>query len=129
MIVANGVFVEVFGRTLKMIQDSVKLYAEASFDCVGILLCLRVNTQHQLIMQKRRIPALDQFLNSITLLLWPRFQSIIDMHVESVRKHTSGGFFSSVDVQPHFIVKRFAELSLTILTLNEGYNDQMLDTR
>jgi hypothetical protein len=114
-------------------QDTIKNYAESSYDALGILLCLRINTQHQLIMQKRRIPSLDSFLNAITLQLWPRFQSILDLHIESVRKISSGSssisLFSSPEIHPHFITRRYGEFAASILILNDGYNDQLLETR
>lgn len=85
----------------------MKNYAENSYDAVGILLCIRVNLQHQLIMQKRRIPCLDYFLNAINLLLWPRFQAIMDLHINSVRKAVASGasnfFTNSVDIHPHYV--------------------------
>lgn len=97
-------------------------------------MCLRINTQHQLIMQKRRIPSLDTFLNAITLQLWPRFQSILDLHIESVRKAAGAGsstisLFSTPEIHPHFITRRYGEFAASILQLNQGYNDHLLETR
>lgn len=129
--VAGEVFSEIFGKTLRSYQEAIKNYIDNSFDAVGMLLCIRVNTQHQLIMQKRRIPCLDQFLNALTLLFWPRFQMIVDLHVQSIKKaaQSAGGLFSgSIDIHPHYITRRYAEFSASILALNEGYNDHLLDT-
>ena len=129
--VATDAFNEVFGKTLKMILESVKAYAESSFDAVGVLLCIRINQQHQLIMQKRRIPCLDAFLNAVGLLLWPRFTSIMDMHINSVKKAVASGasnFFSgTVDIHPHYVTRRYAEFASSILLLNEGYHDHLLE--
>ena len=41
---------------------------------MGLLLMIRVNYHHQLLMAKRRIPCLDDYLDRINLLLWPRFK-------------------------------------------------------
>ena len=72
---------------------------DSSFDAVGVLLCIRINTQHQLIMQRRRVAVLDNFLTSINLMLWPRFQTIIDMHVGSIKKHGT----PAPDIHTHFV--------------------------
>lgn len=47
---------------------------QETFDLVGLLLMIRVNYHHQLLMAKRRIPCLDDYLDRINLLLWPRFK-------------------------------------------------------
>jgi hypothetical protein len=44
------------------------------FDMVGLLLMVRINYQHRLLMNKRRIPALDGYLDRLNLTLWPRFK-------------------------------------------------------
>ena len=36
---------------------------------------IRINYHHQLIMNKRRIPCLDGYLDRINLTLWPRFKA------------------------------------------------------
>ena len=50
------------------------LRAQEMYDLVGLLLMIRINYHHQLIMNKRRIPCLDDYLDRINLLLWPRFK-------------------------------------------------------
>ena len=52
-------------KTLKLVQDSVKASVEQSYDAIGLLLSIRINMQHILIMQKRKIPCLDLFFNSL----------------------------------------------------------------
>ncbi len=47
---------------------------QETFDLVGLLLMIRINSHHQLIMNKRRIPCLDDYLDRTNLLLWPRFK-------------------------------------------------------
>ncbi len=41
---------------------------------VGLLLMVRINYQHRLLMNKRRIPALDGYLDRLNLQLWPRLK-------------------------------------------------------
>ena len=41
---------------------------------LAVLLMVRINYHHRMIMSKRRIPALDGYMDRINLLLWPRFK-------------------------------------------------------
>lgn len=45
------------------------------YDMVGLLLMVRINYQHRLLMNKRRVPALDGYLDRLNLTLWPRFKA------------------------------------------------------
>ena len=101
---ATSAFNEVFDGTLKLIsvsicsflcysvgfcphlppkiQQTTKQYTEQSYDCLGILLCIRINNQNIRIMQKRRIPVLEAFMMQLNMVLWPRFQGVVDLHVD-----------------------------------------------
>ncbi|KXS13007.1 Vps52-domain-containing protein [Gonapodya prolifera JEL478] len=125
--VAGSIFTEIFEPTLKLVLSLVKQYSESTYDAVGLLLCIRLNQQAQLIMQKRRIPGLESFTNAITMLLWPRFQSLIDMHCESLRKASAAKLIGPTkDFTPHFVTRRYSEFAASILTLNQGYDDALL---
>ncbi|KAI9350471.1 Sac2 family-domain-containing protein, partial [Zopfochytrium polystomum] len=119
----SSVFYEIFDPTLKYVQAFFKQYIDTSVDAVGVLICIRLNAQHLRAMQKRRIPCLDNFMNFINISLWPRFQGIIDMHIDSLRKAQLGKIR---DAHPHFIMRRYAEFAVSILTLNEGFEDALL---
>jgi hypothetical protein len=73
-----------------------------SFDAIGTLLCIRVNTEHQLIMQKRRIPILDPYLNGLNLLLWPRFKQLLDRHQKSVQA-LDPKKMGRIEPHPHYV--------------------------
>ncbi|KAH9248799.1 hypothetical protein BASA81_013545 [Batrachochytrium salamandrivorans] len=120
------VFSEVFDQTLKMVQAAIKSQIDNTYDAVGILICIRLNNQNIRIMQKRRIPCLETFLNVLNIIFWPRFQAIIDMHIDSLRKAAAGRMLATKDVHPHYIMRRYAEFSAAILTLNQGYDDAIL---
>jgi len=124
--IADVVFSEIFDTTIKMLQANTRQLVESNFDAVGILLCIRVNAHNLMTMQKRRIPCFDSYLNGLNLMLWPRFQAIIDLHIDSLRKASLPKILVSKDTHPHYITRRYAEFSASILTLNNGYNDALL---
>ena len=39
-----------------------------------MLLMIRINHDHRRIMAKRRVPCLDDYLDRVYMLLWPRFK-------------------------------------------------------
>lgn len=47
---------------------------QEQWDVVGVLLMIRLNAEHRRLMSKRRVPCLDDYLDRVNLLLWPRFK-------------------------------------------------------
>ncbi|KAF9334237.1 Vacuolar protein sorting-associated protein 52 [Podila minutissima] len=78
----QAVFTHIFEPTLKLGLE----YADSSYDAIGILLCLRINHQLAKELERRKIPTLDKYRDAIHMVLWPRFQVVVDMHIDSVRK-------------------------------------------
>lgn len=71
--------------------------AQEMYDLVGLLLMIRINYHHQLIMNKRRIPCLDDYLDRTNLLLWPRFKvtrTTAHIPIFKQRHHFCPGTFS-----------------------------------
>ncbi|KAJ3296154.1 hypothetical protein HDU79_007408 [Rhizoclosmatium sp. JEL0117] len=122
----NTVFADIYEPTLRFLQSTFRSYIDNSYDAVGVLLCIRLNSFHLRIMQKRRVPCLDNFMNLLNILLWPRFQAIIDLHIESLRKITK--LAVNKESHPHFITRRYAEFAASVLALNDGFDDALLLT-
>jgi hypothetical protein len=43
-------------------------------DLLCVLLMIRLNAEHRALMVARRVPCLDDYLDRVNLLLWPRFK-------------------------------------------------------
>lgn len=124
---ATVIFNEIFEETIKLVVSHSKQSIEQSFDAVGLLLCIRINSQNQMIMQKRKIPCFDNYINGINLLLWPRFQTVMDMHIESLKRQNASKLITLKDLtNPHYIIRRYAEFCVSIISLNQGYDDELL---
>ncbi|PUU79055.1 Sac2 family-domain-containing protein [Tuber borchii] len=133
---ASAMFHQIFDPTFTLGQTFTKSLIDSTLDCLGVLLCVRLNQYSAFEMQKRRIPAADAYINATNMLLWPRFQIIMDAHCESLRRtstSTSGrGGVSSVGgglsakqqgTAPHFLTQRFAGFMNGILTLSAEAGD------
>ncbi|KAM5438555.1 Vacuolar protein sorting-associated protein 52 [Microsporum ferrugineum] len=127
---------EIFEPTFASGQALTKQLIENTTDCIGILLCVRLNQQFAFEMQRRKVPVADPYINGINMQLWPRFQMIMDMHFESLKRISSASARSglsvlsltSTDAQssaPHFLTQRFGQFLHSILTLcNEAGDDE-----
>jgi hypothetical protein len=94
-------------------QNITKQYLDASYDAMGALLAVRTNIQHSLLLQQRRVPALEKYINSMNMLLWPRFQSIMDLHIDSIKKAVTSKLMPSKDSRPHYVRLGFICVTFT----------------
>jgi hypothetical protein len=85
---------------------------------VGLLLCIRINTQLALELQRRRVPALEGYTNATNMLIWPRFQYVMSLHIDSMKKmFNSKSVMSAVkDIHPHYVSWRETHVPGTKLT-------------
>lgn len=58
----------------------------------------------------------------LNLLIWPRFKLVFDMHLGSIRSATVRTLWED-DVRPHYVTRRYAEFSASLLYLNKDYGD------
>lgn len=124
-------FNRIFDQTFAIGKSVTKGLIDNAFDSLGVLLCVRLNQYALFEMQKRRIPAADNYLNATNMLLWPRFQIVMDAHCESLRKMIDNskimaafsGAVSKQSAAPHFITQRFSSLLYGILTLSAESGD------
>ncbi|KAG0230387.1 Vacuolar protein sorting-associated protein 52 [Actinomortierella wolfii] len=119
----QAVFAHIFEPTLKLGLASVKDYTDTSYDAIGILLCLRIIQQLAKELERRKVPTLEKYCDEIRMLLWPRFQVVVDMHIESVRKAKSK--MQPKNVHPHWIARRYGEFVSSLLALHDEQTDVM----
>ena len=112
-------FNKMFGRTLSLVLEFLENYLLNCYDAIGLLLVIKVAHLQRMVMQRRRIPVLDQFFDRISMLLWPRFKQIFDMNLKSV-KNANPKKLGPVDLSPHYVSKRYAELVSSVFFLQTG---------
>ncbi|OQR87003.1 vacuolar protein sorting-associated protein [Achlya hypogyna] len=109
-------FLRIFAKTLSLCLEQLENYLCTSYDSIGLLLMIRLTTDHKNLMAKRRVPVLDSFLDRVLLLLWPRYHAVIELNVQSVVQ-AKPKKLGSVELHPHYVTRRYAELVASILTL------------
>jgi hypothetical protein len=134
---SRDLFNQIFARTLSLCLENLENYLFSCYDALGLLLMIRVTHAHQLIMERRRVPCLDSFFDRVKCLLWPRFKTVFDNNLTSVKK-AKAPRLGATAAPCHYVTKRYAEFAASILALHqakvgdgatgsaEGTGDEML---
>ncbi|KAH7314048.1 Sac2 family-domain-containing protein [Rhexocercosporidium sp. MPI-PUGE-AT-0058] len=121
----------IFEPTFALGQNLTKSLVHETYDCLGVLLCVRLNQHLAFELQRRKIPAVDGYINGTSMSLWPRFQVVMDQHCESVRVVTNGvstrkpsaSEQAKQSAAPHFMTQRFGQFLAGILALSTEAGD------
>lgn len=123
-------FSSIFSPTFALGASFTKSIIETTYDCLGLLLCVRLTQHFAFELQRRKIPVADGYINATNMLLWPRFQIAMDAHHESIRRATSsltsttralsslGSSSSAQSTAPTPLTQRFGQLLQGILALS-----------
>ncbi|KAL2147841.1 hypothetical protein VTI28DRAFT_5613 [Corynascus sepedonium] len=116
----------IFDPVFALGQNLTKQLVGDTYDGLGVLLCVRLNQHLAFELQRRRVPAADGYINGTAMVLWPRLQSIMDAHCESVRVLTaalparapSAATAKAASAAPHVVTQRFGQLLHGVLALS-----------
>ncbi|KAL1628690.1 Vacuolar protein sorting-associated protein 52 [Neofusicoccum ribis] len=82
-------FNQIFEPTFALGKSLTKSHIDNTMDALGILLCVRLNQHFAFEMQRRKVPAAEGYINGTNMLLWPRFQQVMDTHCKSIQTLTA----------------------------------------
>ncbi|TQD96012.1 hypothetical protein C1H46_018354 [Malus baccata] len=122
----QSVFYEIFAGPFSVIDEHFNSILPNCYDAIGVMLMIRIIHQHQLIMSRRRIPCLDSYLDKVNIALWPRFKLVFDLHLNSMRNANVKTLWED-DVHPHYVMRRYAEFTASLIHLNVEYGDGQLE--
>lgn len=121
----------IFEPTFELGQALTKTLVSETFDALGVLICIRINNQLAFELQRRRVPAVESYVNGTNMLLWPRLQVIMDKHCESVKaltntlptKPSKSSGDPKLSAAPHVVTQRFGQLLHGCLSLSAEAGD------
>nr|CAB3495608.1 unnamed protein product [Digitaria exilis] len=122
----ESIFHDIFAGPIQVVDEHFNAVLLNCYDAIGIMLMIRIIHQHQLIMFRRRIPCLDSYLDKVNMSLWPRFKMVFDLHLNSLRNATIKTLWED-DVHPHYVTRRYAEFTASLVHLNVEHGDGQLD--
>ncbi|XP_017296915.1 vacuolar protein sorting-associated protein 52 homolog isoform X1 [Kryptolebias marmoratus] len=126
MVIGNSaldLFNSIMGKTLSMFLKSMSTYVSDCYDSIAIFLCIHIILRFRAITAKRNIPALDKYWDAVLELLWPRFELILEMNIQSIR-NTDPQKLGVLDTRPHYITRRYAEFSSAIVSINQTFPNE-----
>ncbi|XP_031100638.1 vacuolar protein sorting-associated protein 52 A-like [Ipomoea triloba] len=122
----ESMFYDIFAGPFAVIDEHFNSVLPNSFDAIGLMLMIRIIHQHQLLMSRRGIPCLDSFLDKVNIALWPRFKMVFDLQLNSLRNANIRTLWED-DVHPHYVMRRYAEFTASLIHLNVEYGDGQLE--
>lgn len=80
-------FHEIFKPTFQLGEEYVRRLLDIShMDAFGILLCIRIIQLLEFELQRRKVPVMEGYCHNLNMILWPRFQHIMNAHSDNLRK-------------------------------------------
>ncbi|XP_048335140.2 vacuolar protein sorting-associated protein 52 A isoform X1 [Ziziphus jujuba] len=122
----ESIFYDIFAGPFAVIDEHFNSILPNCYDAIGLMLMILIIHQHQLVMSRRRIPCLDSYLDKVNIVLWPRFKMVFDMHLNSLRNANVKTLWED-DVHPHYVMRRYAEFTASLIHLNVEYGDGQLE--
>ncbi|XP_060590852.1 vacuolar protein sorting-associated protein 52 homolog [Ruditapes philippinarum] len=123
---AIDLFNTVFGKTLSIYLKSMEEHINECYDSIAIFLSIHIVHRFRSIMENRGVPALERYWDSVLHVMWPRFEYILVLNIQSVRD-CDPEKLGHIDVRPNYITRRYAEYSAAILGINQSYPDERAD--
>ncbi|CAH2314573.1 Hypothetical predicted protein [Pelobates cultripes] len=120
---AQELFNSVMGRSLTMFLKHMDSYVSDCYDSIAIFLCIHIVLRFKGIAQRRDIPAVDKYWDAVLDMLWPRFQHILELNIQSIR-NTDPQKLGNLDTRPHYITRRYAEFSSAIVSINQTFANE-----
>lgn len=109
-------FQPLFHNTLSLLLEQLENYLFQCYDALCLLLMIKVTHSYRRLARQRKISSLDPFLDHVTKLLWPRLKTVMDGHLRSIKQATAPKL-GGVDLHPHYVSRRFAEFTSSILQI------------
>ncbi|XP_063234732.1 vacuolar protein sorting-associated protein 52 homolog isoform X2 [Bacillus rossius redtenbacheri] len=122
---ALDLFTQVMGKTLGHLIKNMEAYTQDCYDTIALFLCLHLILRYQMMCHKRAVPALDRYWDSLQSLIWPRFEYVFRLNIQSIKDCDPTKF--SKEMGPHYITRRYAEFSAAIVGISESFPSELVN--
>lgn len=116
---AMDIFDQVMGKTLHLLLKNLQSFVDDCYDTIALFLCLHLVMRYQLTCHKRAVPALDKYWDNLTSVVWPRFEYVFRLNIQSIKD--CDPWRLNKDIGPHYITRRYAEFSAAMVGVGEGF--------
>lgn len=119
-------FDNIFGKSIFHTMENLEQHLASSWDAVGCLLLLHLYQEQRQLLADRQVPLLANFFERVQVLVWGRFKTIMEAHVQSLAAYMPKT--ATVEIHPHFVTRRYAELVTSLRLLGAPSLEPMLSS-
>lgn len=116
---AMDIFNQVMKKTLNLMVKNLQSFVEDCYDTIALFLCLHLVMRYRLTCHKRAVPALDKYWDNMTSVIWPRFEYVFQLNIQSIKQ--CDPLKLTQETGPHYITRRYAEFSAAMVSIVEGF--------
>ncbi|CAD6189177.1 unnamed protein product [Caenorhabditis auriculariae] len=107
-------------RAVSVLLKSCEEQIALSWDAISLHLCVCLSQKFHSLLAEREVPTMNAYWETLTNILWVRFDQVMTGHNESVRILDIKKLQQNLlDTRPHYIVRRYAELTSAFLTVTK----------
>ncbi|XP_033313100.1 vacuolar protein sorting-associated protein 52 homolog [Bombus bifarius] len=116
---AMDIFNQVMGKTINLMVKNLQSFVENCYDTIALFLCLHLVMRYRLTCHKRAVPALDKYWDNMTSIIWPRFEYVFQLNIQSIK--SCDPLKLTQETGPHYITRRYAEFSAAMVGVVEEF--------
>lgn len=119
---SQELFNQIMGKTMSLMVKNLETYVSESYDAIALFLCIQLILRYQILCHKRCVNALDKYWDTLQSCLWPRFEFVFRLNIQSIRDSDPTKF--SKETGPHYITRRYAEFSAALVGITENFPNE-----
>lgn len=119
---AQDLFNQIMGKTMSLMMKNLETYIVDCFDTIALFLCIQLILRYQIMCHKRCVNALDKYWDTLQSALWPRFEHLFRLNIQSIRDCDPTKF--SKETGPHYITRRYGEFSAAVVGITENFPNE-----
>ncbi|VDN58687.1 unnamed protein product [Dracunculus medinensis] len=108
-------FNQIMMRSITVLLKICEEHTATNYDAISLYLCLCLCSKYKELMVEREIPTIAEYWDTLTRILWQRFEVVMQLHDESVRAVDIKKLQPPPDIRPHYIIRRYAEFTCALL--------------
>ncbi|ESW96996.1 hypothetical protein KL918_000607 [Ogataea parapolymorpha] len=124
----DEIFKTIFNPVYQIGHSFTKHLISNTYDYFGVLIAIRLTQQLEYELQHRRIPVMEDYLNYQLIILWPRFQNLMDQNCMNIKKSVSSTvILKSINKNtmiPLGLTQNFGRVLLNLLSLSQNLIEQ-----
>lgn len=118
--IAIDLHAKVMGRAVAHLVRAFDEKIALNFDCISLHLCICLCDKFHRLLTEREIPSMSGYWDAVSNQLWTRLAHVMQMHNDSVKALDVKRMQTPIDTRPHYIVRRYAELTCAFLVVTES---------